>query len=190
MKLMFKTPGEGNGVMGEATATKKSGRIKDKKLLITVSILALFLIAAGVFLAAQAQKKPNITIGTGSEISGNVEVLSRQQQEQVADVWVMSAAFDMDWAYAKAVSLSVLEKHQESLKVFQSIEETGKAPYYIYVDYALAAGRAQDTKLAAELMSTAIEKIKTDPSLNETDKTVLIRRLKSKVDVFQEDAKG
>ena len=187
MKLMFKKPGEGNGVMGETTAVKKSRKRRYKFLLI--GVMSALLVAVVGYMLVELQARPAIKIGTGKDVTAMVQVLSRDEQEQIAKVWVPMPSFDMDWAYAKAVALSALDRHDQALKVFDALDSTGKASYYVYAEYALTASRAQDNQLAAAMMKKALEKLESDSTVEATEKTVLKRRLPSKLEAFNEGTK-
>lgn len=187
MKLMFKRPGEGNGVMGETTTVKTSRKRHNKFLLI--GVLSALFIAVASYMLVELQARPSIKIGTGKDVTATVQVLSRDEQEQIADVWVPLPSFDMDWAYAKAVALSALDRHDQALKVFDALDGTGKASYYVYAEYALTASRAQNNQLAVAMMKKALEKLESDSTVAATEKTVLKRRLPSKLEAFSGGAK-
>ena len=174
--------------MGEAVATKKQSRLTRRQFLILGVIVVLCAVSAFAYWLVQFQKKPAIDIGKGSEIAGTVQTLTPQQQQEVADVHVLIPGRDVDWLYAKAVALSALDKQQEALKTYETLDKTDKAPYYIYVEYALTASRAGDADLASRLLSKALEKLESDPSVSDADKAVLKRRLPGTLEAFKEGA--
>jgi Flp pilus assembly protein TadD len=185
MKLMFKHRGD-NGAMGETAANKKPRRFSRRRLVILTTLLVLAIVGALAYWLVKAQERPAIDIGKGDAITATVQTLTPQQQEQVAAVQLLMPSLDMEWAYAKAVALSALGKHQESLKVYGSLDKTGKAPYYMYVEYALTASRAGDSGLASRTLTKALEKLETDTSVSAADKAVLKRRLPGKLEAFKE----
>lgn len=185
MKLMFRNRAEVNGVEPVANTSKRRRLLA---IVFTV-VLALGLIVGGVYWFAQLQKKPAVDIGTGQRVSARVEVMTEAQRQQVANVSILDPVKEMDWAYAKALALSALSKHQESVEVYASIEATGKAPYYVLVDYALAASRAGDFTRAENVMSEAIKKMEADNSLSPAGKEKAKRQLTSKIEGFKESAR-
>lgn len=174
--------------MGETVAANRLGRLTRRQLLILGSVIALCAIGAFAYWLVQAQKKPAIDIGKGSEIAGTVQTLTPQQQQEVANVYVLIPSTDVEWLYAKAVALSALDKQQEALKAYEALDKTGKAPYYIYVEYALTASRAGDADLASRLLTKALEKLEGDSSVSDADKAVLKRRLPGTLEAFKEGA--
>ena len=174
--------------MGEMAVASKPRRLKNKKLLAVVLAVLAFVVIV-VLVVMQAVKKPEVAIGTGPEVPGNVEILSREEQEKVSKVWVPIASLDMDWTLAKAVALTHLDKPQEALDTYRSLDSTGKAPYYVYLQYSSAAAQAGDLALAAKMLDKAIDKIDRDSSIDSTEKTILKRRLVGTAEAYREDAK-
>ena len=154
-------------------------------------IAIIMIISVGALAASwvnETQKRPTIDIGKGEQIGAKVEGLSPDELQQVADVSVLNPGGDMDWAYAKAVALSQLDKHKEALEVYEAISRSGKAPYYIYVDYALTAVRSGDVQRGITVMTEAIAKLESDTSVDARIKTDTKVRLESKLAGFKEDA--
>lgn len=172
--------------MGEAVAVKKLSRLTRRQFLLLAAALAVCVICALGYGLFQLQKKPSIDIGKGSEVASKVQTLTPQQQEEVSNVHIFVPSGDIDWLYAKAVALSALDRHQEALKAYEALDKTGKAPYYIYVEYALTASRAGDAELASRLLTKSMEKLEADSSVSDAEKTILKRRLPGTLEAFKE----
>lgn len=175
--------------MTEVVGSKSAKHLKRWRLIVLVAIVVIIVAGVGFYLFNLAQKRPAVQIGTGAEVGALVSVLPPEQLEQVASVYVLNPAQDMDWAYAKAVALSTQGEQDKALSAFRALTKTGKAEYYIYVDYALAARRAGDKQLAIDTMTQAISILDRDTSINKSNKEFIKKRLVSKLDSFKtEDA--
>lgn len=171
--------------MTEVVDSKPAKRFKRWQLIVLVIIVIAVVAGAGLYWFNLMQKRPSVDIGTGSEVGALVSTLPPQQLEQVASVYVLNPSQDVDWAYARAVALSTQGKHDQALAAFRALTETGKAEYYIYVDYALAARRAGDKQLAIDTMTQAISILEADASVNKSTKEFIKKRLNSKLDSFK-----
>ncbi len=171
--------------MTEVVGSRSAKHLKRWHLIVLVVIIIAVIAGAGSYWLNLTQKRPAIQIGTGSEVGSLVSTLPPAQLEQVASVYVLNPAEDMDWAYAKAVALSTQGKHEQALGAFKALTETGKAKYYIYVDYALAARRVGDKQLAVDTMIQAISALDQDTSVTASNREFIKKRLNSKLDSFK-----
>lgn len=188
MRLMVEEKGD-TSMSTDDALSKARPKAKGRKLLIVIAIVVIvvcMLSGAALLALTQLQKKPPIDIGSGAKVTQQLEILPEDKLKQIAAVYVFDVAKDMDWAYAKALALSQLDRHQESLDVYEAIHKTGKAPYYIYEDYALTAGRVGDRTLAVSMMTKAVESLDTDSSIDAAAKEPIKKRLSSKLDGFKE----
>ena len=183
MKLMFK-----RRVKVQVESSAGGVRRSRRRLIRTIgALVVLAVLGAGVYGGLQLLKKPSIDIGTGEEVRARVNTLSQDQLVQVSSVYILSAEREKDWAYAKALALSALEKHKDAIKVYETLERTGGIPYYVYLDYALTASRAQDRALAVRAMERAIEALSADGSIDADIKEVVVQRLRVKLSSLKGD---
>lgn len=171
--------------MTEVVSSKPAKRLKRWHVVVFVMVIIAAVAGAGVYWVDLVRKRPAIEIGTGPEVGALVSTLPPQQLEQVASVYIVNPSWDMDWAYARATALSIQGEHEDSLGAYKALIDTGKAPYYIYVDYALAAQRAGDDRLAIDMMTKAISVLEGDASVNKSTKEFIKKRLNSKIDSFK-----
>lgn len=162
-------------------------------ILVVGTILVVLAVAAAawVVLGKRSDTRPNddgqVKIDYGKDISSQVEILDEGQLDKIADENV-DAASDTARGYAKAVALANRGETAEALKIYETIEASGKATYRMHENYALAAARAGDLKLAVKQMEEAIRKLQSDSSLQEIDKTAVKKRLEGKLAGFKEEA--
>lgn len=175
--------------MGEVVASTNAGRKRHLRWILACILIAGLLIGLAYWLIGMYTAKPAINIGKGADVGSLVQALPRDQQEEVAKVNILIPAADMEWSFAKAVALAATDKQKEALEMYESLDKTGKAPYYVYIQYSSAAAEAKDHKLAADMLTKAIEILEADTSVKDTEKSILKRRLAGTLAAYKEEVK-
>lgn len=184
---MLKNRGKAEGKTARTREATHTGR-----LLLVLGVVAIFalVVATGLFFGykfLEKQSALSVDIGQGEQVASRVELLPDSEIEELAAAKV-SPLFNLDGTYAKALALARQEKYRESLDVYAAIDMTGKARYYMYVDYGLTASRAGDPVTAAKQLQRAIAELEADGSVSSDVKTDLRKRLASKLSGFQQEA--
>lgn len=171
----------------------KSTSWKSKKTLVIAGILGFIVLAAAIYVARESlfsgksEAPLTVSLDYKKDITGQVETLDEAETAELAAAKV-DPAKDINLAYAVALALGKQDKTQDALALFKKITATGKTTYKMHESYGLAAMVSENMVLAKEQLNLAITKLGQDNSVPNADKTLIERRLKSKLSGLEDTA--
>ena len=141
--------------------------------LLLLGIIVVIGLITGAFILKSkhnTSEQPPVSLQGTSAISDQVDSFSDAETTSLATS-NPDPKKDLTWAYAKAQALVKTGDYQGAVKEYQAVVATGKAPYYVYQEYATAQAYTGDLAGARQSIQTAIDKLKADPSINSDAKT-------------------
>lgn len=178
------TQGSDEIVVASAPAPKN----RKKALIAGLVLLAAAIISLIiVWFMSQGNNAEDVKLKTGDAVTGQIDAMSDDEINSVAGNKV-DANENFDAAYARALALSQQDKNDEALKELEALIATGKAKYYVYVDYALVQARANKLNESIKTMEQALTMLAKDNSISNDVKTSESRYLNNKLEGLKDEA--
>ncbi|MGK2896569.1 MAG: hypothetical protein ACSLEY_03150 [Candidatus Saccharimonadales bacterium] len=146
--------------------------------MVTTVILVLTVAAVLLLRGRTVQVVPGAGIDLGEDLSGQLELAEDRELEVLAGALVDTAATP-DLAYAKALALLELDRPQESVALFGEIVSNGKSAHDLRLDYARAAMRVGDQRLAIEQLELAAEELGRGEAGDDAARTSELHRIEN-----------
>ena len=168
------------------------GAKKSSRAIIAGVFVAVLLVVIGIggVVLYQKNNTPPVKIDTKKNVTEQVRALTPKEAAKVASQTV-DAKKDPQTAYVKAVAQAETGDAKASVTTFEAVVVATPAPkikYYVYYDYAIAAAKAGNLKLAQEQMQNAIDAIQADSKVSSNVKTSETDNMEQKLQFFKLEA--
>lgn len=168
------------------SAEKKRPNRRRLYLIIVVAFL-LVACAVGAAYYVWSTQKETVGLNANESVPSQISVLEADKVDSLASAEV-DANTDFNKAYAKAFALAQQGNYQAAAVEYGEIVATGKASHEVYVEYAASLYYGNDKAGGIRAMETAIEKVKTDPKLQQADKDSILKVYNNQLKAYKDEA--
>lgn len=168
------------------SAEKRQPNRRKLYLIIVVAFL-LVVCAVGIAYYLWSTQQEEVSLNANESVPSQIAALETDKVDSLANAEVDANA-DLSKAYAKAFALAQQGNYQAAAAEYGEIVATGKASHEVYVEYAAALYYGNDKAGSVRAMGTAIEKVKTDPKLQQADKDSILRVYNNQLKAYKDEA--